>query len=55
MGRKGDSKRKPKQQKNKNVGSNDSSGSVSSAMKASENQPALTRDLDKGAKKSSKK
>ena len=49
MGRKGDSKRKPKQIKS--MGNKNESGSVSSLMQAADKIPVITRDADKTVKK----
>ncbi|PKN99531.1 MAG: hypothetical protein CVU42_07400 [Chloroflexi bacterium HGW-Chloroflexi-4] len=47
MGQKGNSKRKPSQNKTKIKGHNEPSGAVSTVMRDAKNQPTLIRDTDK--------
>jgi hypothetical protein len=53
MGHKGVSKRKPSQTKSKPVSSDKASGSVSSVLQATENQPARSSDTGKAVTKPS--
>ncbi|EKD87810.1 MAG: hypothetical protein ACD_35C00187G0004 [uncultured bacterium] len=47
LGQKGNSKRKPSQNKTKIKGHNDPTGLVSTVMRDAKNQPALVREADK--------